>query len=173
VEQRSATLDAARGSQPNEIRPKHFYYSLPCMGSEKRSRECLLTTSTGQRIDLPSAGLSERFSTIPFEQRSARRSALHRNRPTALFVPHVFLTLKAPLGRCSTYNVRSRTQPYTKTGHSFQALGPQCLRHACATRLLYNGLSFIDIATFWASDTQSVNVYGQIEHPYAARGRSH
>ncbi len=53
-----------------------------------------------------------------------------------------------------------------KLGIASKHTGPQCLRHACATRLLHNGLSFIDIADFLGHrDTQSVNVYARVSPP--------
>jgi integrase/recombinase XerD len=50
-----------------------------------------------------------------------------------------------------------------KLGISSKHFGPQSLRHACATRLLHTGSSFIDIADFLGHrDTQSVNLYARL-----------
>lgn len=50
-----------------------------------------------------------------------------------------------------------------KLGISSKHTGPQSLRHTFATRLLQNGLSFVDIADFLGHrGTQSVNVYARV-----------
>jgi integrase/recombinase XerD len=93
----------------------------------------------------------------------ALRGYIDNARPYSSY-PQVFMTLKAPLRPLVAHTVsdvvRSRMR---KLGISSKHTGPQSLRHACATRLLQNGLSFVDIADFLGHrDTQSVNVYARL-----------
>jgi integrase/recombinase XerD len=107
----------------------------------------------------------EGFQQFPLsnELGAAIRRYIEKARPRCSF-PNVFMTLKAPfrplVGHTISEIVRSRMR---KMGIPSKHCGPQCLLHACATRLLYNGLSFINIADFLGHrDTQSVNVYARL-----------
>ena len=105
------------------------------------------------------------FQQFPLSEElaTALRGYIDNARPRSS-CPEVFMTLKAPLRPLVSHTVsdvvRSR---FRKLGISSKHTGPQSLRHACATRLLQNGLSFVDIADFLGHrDTQSVNVYARL-----------
>jgi integrase len=107
----------------------------------------------------------EGFQQFPLSEElaTALRCYIENARPRSS-CPQVFMTLKAPLRPLLAHTVsdvvRSRMR---KLGISSKHTGPQSLRHACATRLLHNGLSFVDIADFLGHrDTQSVNVYARL-----------
>jgi integrase len=93
----------------------------------------------------------------------AIRRYIENARPRCSF-PNVFISLKAPFRPLVTHSisdvVRSRMR---KLGILSRHCGPQCLRHACATRLLHAGASFLEIADFLGHrDTQHVNVYARV-----------
>jgi integrase/recombinase XerD len=105
------------------------------------------------------------FQQFPLSEElgTAIRLYIENARPRCPF-PNVFITLTAPYRPLVTHSisdvVRSRMR---RLGIPTKHCGPHCLRHACATRLLHKGLSFIEIADFLGHrDTQSVNVYARL-----------
>jgi len=107
----------------------------------------------------------EGFQQFPLskELSAAIRRYIEDARPRCSF-PNVFITLKAPYRPLVMHSmsdvVRSRMR---KLGILSKHCGPQCLRHACATRLLNTGTSFIEIADFLGHrDTHNVNVYARV-----------
>jgi integrase len=107
----------------------------------------------------------EGFQQFPLSEEvgTAIRLYIENARPRCSF-PSVFISLKAPFRPLVAHSisevVRSRMR---RLGIPSRHCGPQSLRHSCATRLLHQGLSFIDIADFLGHrDTQSVNVYARL-----------
>jgi integrase len=105
------------------------------------------------------------FQQFPLSKElgAAIRRYIETARPRCSF-PNVFISLKAPFRPLISHSisdvVRSRMR---KLGIPAKHCGPQCLRQACATRLLDTGASFIEIADFLGHrDTQNVNVYARV-----------
>jgi site-specific recombinase XerD len=78
--------------------------------------------------------------------------------------PNVFVTIRGPYHPLTSGAimsiVKSRMQ---KLGIHPRPSGPQSIRHACATRLLFNGASFPEIADFLGHrDCHSVGVYAKL-----------
>ena len=79
----------------------------------------------------------------------------------------VFLTLKAPhrpLSRGGLYHLASRV--LCARGLRLRHHGPHALRHACATRLLSQGLSFKDIGDHLGHrSADATAVYAKVDLP--------
>jgi integrase/recombinase XerD len=160
-------LDAARGSQPNEIRARALLLLFAVYGLRRSEAANLLLKDIDWAANRFTVRRAKRggFQQFPLSEElgTAIRRYTENARPRCSF-PHVFMTLNAPFRPLVAHTmsevVRSRMR---KLGIHSKHFGPQCLRHACATRLLHNGLSFIDIADFLGHrDTQSVNVYARL-----------
>jgi Site-specific recombinase XerD len=105
------------------------------------------------------------FQQFPLSKElgTAIRLYIEKARPRCS-IPNVFISLKAPFRPIVTHSisevVRGRMR---KLRIPSKHCGPQCLRHACATRLLDAGASFMEIADFLGHrDTQNVNVYARV-----------
>ncbi len=160
-------LDATRGSQPKEIRARALLMLFAVYGLRRSEAANLLLNDIDWAANRFTVRRAKRggFQQFPLSEElgTAIRRYIENARPPCSF-PHVFMSLQAPfrplLAHTMSEVVRSRMR---KMGISSKHCGPQCLRHACATRLLHNGLSFIDIADFLGHrDTQSVNVYARL-----------
>ena len=160
-------LDATRGSEPNEIRARALLLLFAMYGLRRSEAASILLTDIDWAANRFTVRRAKRegFHQFPLSEDlgTAIRRYIDNARPRCSF-PHVFISLKAPFRPLVAHSisdvVRSRMR---RLGIPSKHCGPQCLRHACATRLLHNGLSFIDIADFLGHrDTQSVNVYARL-----------
>lgn len=160
-------LEATRGSDPSDLRAKPLLLLFATYGLRRSEAANLLLTDIdwiASRFTVRRAK-REGFQQFPLSEElgTALRRYIETARPRSS-CPQVFMTLKAPLRPLVAHSVsdvvRSRMR---KLRISSKHTGPQSLRHACATRLLHNGLSFIDIADFLGHrDTQNVNVYARL-----------
>jgi integrase/recombinase XerD len=167
-------LDATRGSDPSDLRAKPLLLLFAMYGLRRSEAANLLLTDIDWAANRVTIRRAKRggLQQFPLSQElaTALRRYIENARPRSS-CPQVFMTLKAPIGPLVTHTmsevVRSRMR---KLGISSKHSGPQSLRHACATRLLHTGSSFIDIADFLGHpERQRLR---QIEHPYAARSCS-
>jgi integrase/recombinase XerD len=160
-------IEATQGSDPSDLRAKPLLLLFAMYGLRRSEAANLLLTD----IDWVAGRFTVRrakrggFQQFPLSKplATALRGYIENARPRSS-CPQVFMTLKAPLRPLVAHSmsdvVRSRMR---KLGISSKHTGPQSLRHTCATRLLHNGLSFVDIADFLGHrDTQSVNVYARL-----------
>ena len=160
-------LKATRGSNPSDLRARPLLLLFAMYGLRRSEAANLLLTDIDWVANRFTVRRAKREGCQQFplseELGSALRKYIEKARPR-LSCPQVFTTLKAPLGPLVAHTVsdvvRSRMR---NLGVSSKHTGPQSLRHACATRLLQNGLSFVDIADFLGHrDTQHVNVYARL-----------
>jgi integrase/recombinase XerD len=160
-------LKATRGTQPNELRAKALLLLFAVYGLRRSEAANLLLTDIDWAANRFTVRRAKRggFQQFPLceELSTAIRSYIENARPRCS-LPNVFISLKPPFEPLRAYAisdvVRSRMR---KLGISSKHTGPQCLRHACATRLLHNGSSFMEIADFLGHrDTQNVNVYARV-----------
>lgn len=160
-------LEATRGSDPSDLRAKPLLLLFAMYGLRRSEAANLLLTDIDWIANRFTVRRARRggFQQFPLSEElaTALRGYIDKARPRSS-CPQVFMTLKAPLRPLVAHTVsdvvRSRMR---KLGVSSKHTGPQSLRHACATRLLQNGLSFVDIADFLGHrDTQSVNVYARL-----------
>jgi integrase/recombinase XerD len=160
-------LKTTQGSDANNLRAKPLLLLFARYGLRRSEAANLLLTDIDWAANRFTVRRAKRggFQQFPLsaELATALRCYIENARPRSS-CPHVFMTLKAPLRPLLAHTVsevvRSRMR---KLGISSRHVGPQSLRHACATRLLHTGSSFIDIADFLGHrDTQSVNVYARL-----------
>jgi integrase/recombinase XerD len=160
-------LAATRGSEPTDLRAKALLLLFAMYGLRRSEAANLLLTDIDWAANRFTVRRAKRegFQQFPLSEDlgTAIRLYVENARPRCSF-PNVFISLKAPFRPLVTHSisdvVRSRMR---RLGIPSKHCGPQCLRHACATRLLHQGLSFIDIADFLGHrDTQSVNVYARL-----------
>jgi integrase/recombinase XerD len=160
-------LKTTRGSDPSDLRAKPLLLLFAMYGLRRSEAANLLLTDIDWVANRFTVRRAKRGGFQQFPLSKALATALRRYieeaRPRSS-CPQVFMTLKAPLGPLVAHTmsdaVRSRMR---KLGISSKHTGPQSLRHTCATRLLRNGLSFVDIADFLGHrGTQSVNVYARV-----------
>ena len=160
-------LEATQGSDPSDLRAKPLLLLFAMYGLRRSEAANLLLTDIDWIANRFTVRRAKRggFQQFPLSEElaTALRGYIDNARPRSSS-PQVFMTLKAPLRPLVAHTVsevvRSRMR---KLGVSSRHTGPQSLRHACATRLLQNGLSFVDIADFLGHrDTQSVNVYARL-----------
>jgi site-specific recombinase XerD len=160
-------LETTQGSDPSDLRAKPLLLLFAMYGLRRSEAANLLLTDIDWVANRFTVRRAKRggFQQFPLSETlaTALRSYIENARPRSS-CPQVFMTLKAPLGPLVAHTVsdvvRSRMR---KLGISSKHTGPQSLRHTCATRLLHNGLSFVDIADFLGHrDTQSVNVYARL-----------
>jgi site-specific recombinase XerD len=160
-------LEATRGSDPSDLRSKPLLLLFAVYGLRRSEAANLLLSDIDWVANRFTVRRAKRggFQQFPLSEElaTALRGYIDSARPRSS-CPQVFMTLKAPLRPLVAHTVsevvRSRLR---KLGVSSKHTGPQSLRHACATRLLQNGLSFVDIADFLGHrDTQSVNVYARL-----------
>jgi integrase/recombinase XerD len=160
-------LEATQGSDPSDLRAKPLLLLFARYGLRRSEAANLLLTDIDWVANRFTVRRAKRggFQQFPLNEElaTALRAYIDNARPRSP-CPQVFMTLKAPLRPLVAHTVsdvvRSRMR---KLGISSKHTGPQSLRHACATRLLQNGLSFVDIADFLGHrDTQSVNVYARL-----------
>jgi integrase/recombinase XerD len=78
--------------------------------------------------------------------------------------PNVFVTIRGPYHPLNSNAIRSIVKSrMQKLGIHPRRSGPQSIRHACATRLLFKGASFPEIADFLGHrDCHSVGVYAKL-----------
>jgi integrase/recombinase XerD len=160
-------LASTRGSQPNEVRARALLFLFAIYGLRRSEAANLLLTDIDWAANRFTVRRAKRggFQQLPLSDEVGRpiRRYIENVRPHCSF-PNVFISLTAPfrplVARSMSDVVHSRMR---KLGISSKHIGPQCLRHACATRLLHTGSSFVDIADFLGHrDTQSVNVYARL-----------
>jgi integrase/recombinase XerD len=160
-------LDATRGSQPNEIRARALLVLFVMYGVRRSEAANLLLNDIDWAANRFTVRRAKREGCQQFplseDLGAAIRRYIENARPRCSF-PNVFISLKAPFRPLVSHSisdvVRSRMR---RLGIPSKHCGPQCLRHTCATRLLHNGLSFLDIADFLGHrDTQNVNVYARL-----------
>ena len=160
-------LKATRASEPSDLRAKPLLLLFSVYGLRRIEAANLLLTDIDWVANCFTVRRAKRggFQQFPLSEQlaTALRGYIDHARPRSSY-PQVFMTLKAPLRPLVAHTVsdvvRSRMR---KLGISSKHTGPQSLRHACATRLLQNGSSFVDIADFLGHrDTQSVNVYARL-----------
>jgi integrase/recombinase XerD len=160
-------LKTTQGSDSNDLRAKPLLLLFARYGLRRSEAASLLLTDIDWAANRFTVRRAKRggFQQFPLSQElaAALRRYIENARPRSS-CPQVFMTLKAPLRPLLAHTVsevvRSRMR---KLGISSPHAGPQSLRHACATRLLQSGSSFIDIADFLGHrDTQSVNVYARL-----------
>jgi integrase/recombinase XerD len=160
-------LETTQGSDPSDLRAKPRLLLFAMYGLRRSEAANLLLTDIDWVANRFTVRRAKRggFQQFPLSEAlaTALRGYIENARPRSS-CPQVFMTLKAPLGPLVAHTisevVRSRMR---KLGISSKHTGPQSLRHTCATRLLHNGLSFVDIADFLGHrDTQSVNVYARL-----------
>jgi len=160
-------LAATRGTEPTDLRAKALLLLFAMYGLRRSEAANLLLADidwVANRFTVRRAK-REGFQQFPLSEElgTAIRLYIENARPRCSF-SNVFISLKAPYRPLVTHSisdvVRSRMRGL---GIPSKHCGPQCLRHACATRLLHQGLSFIEIADFLGHrDTQSVNVYARL-----------
>jgi integrase/recombinase XerD len=160
-------LEAVRGSDPNDLRAKPLLLLYAVYGLRRSEAANLRLTDIDWAANRFTVRRAKRggFQQFPLSEELAKalRRYIENARPRSS-CPQVFMTLKAPLGPLLAHTVsevvRSRMR---KLGIPSKHFGPQSLRHACATRLLHTGSSFVEIADFLGHrDTQSVNVYARL-----------
>jgi integrase/recombinase XerD len=160
-------LAATRGSEPTDLRAKALLLLFAMYGLRRSEAANLLLTDIDWAANRFTVRRAKRegFQQFPLSEElgTAIRLYIENARPHCS-LPNVFICLKAPFRPLVTHSisevVRSRMR---RLGIPSRHWGPQCLRHACATRLLHKGLSFVDIADFLGHrDTQSVNVYARL-----------
>jgi integrase/recombinase XerD len=160
-------LAATRGSGPTDRRAKALLLLFAMYGLRRSEAANLLLTDIDWAANRFTVRRAKRegFQQFPLREEvgTAIRLYVENARPRCSF-QNVFISLKAPIRPLLAHSisevVRSRMR---RLGIPSKHCGPQCLRHACATRLLDKGLSFIDIADFLGHrDTQSVNVYARL-----------
>jgi integrase/recombinase XerD len=160
-------LETTVGSDPSDLRAKPLLLLFAMYGLRRSEAANLLLTDidwVGNRFTVRRAKRGG-FQQFPLSKAlaTALRRYIENARPRSS-CPQVFMTLKPPLRQLVAHSmsdvVRSRMR---KLGISSKHTGPQSLRHTFATRLLQNGLSFVDIADFLGHrGTQSVNVYARV-----------
>jgi integrase/recombinase XerD len=160
-------LETTQGSDPSDVRAKPLLLLFAIYGLRRSEAANLLLTDIDWVANRFTVRRAKRggFQQFPLSKAlaTALRDYIENARPCSS-CRQVFMTLKAPLRPLAAHTisdvVRSRMR---KLGISSKHTGPQSLRHTCATRLLHDGLSFVDIADFLGHrDTQSVNVYARI-----------
>jgi integrase/recombinase XerD len=160
-------LEKTQGSDPSDLRAKPLLLLFAMYGLRRIEAANLLLTDIDWVANRFTVRRAKRggFQQFPLSKAlaTALRSYIENARPRSS-CPQVFMTLKAPLRPLVAHTisdvVRSRMR---KLDISSKHTGPQSLRHTCATRLLHNGLSFVDIADFLGHrGTQSVNVYARL-----------
>jgi integrase/recombinase XerD len=160
-------LKTTRGADSSNLRAKPLLLLFARYGLRRSEASNLLLTDIDWAANRFTVRRAKRggFQQFPLsdELATALRRYIENARPRTSF-PQVFMTLKAPLRPLVSHTmsdvVRSRMR---KLGIPSRHVGPHSLRHACATRLLNTGSSFIDIADFLGHrDTQSVNVYARL-----------
>jgi site-specific recombinase XerD len=160
-------LKATRGSGPSDLRARPLLLLFAVYGLRRSEAANLLLTDIDWVANRFTVRRAKRggFQQFPLSEElgTALRKYIENARPRSSS-PRVFMALKAPLRPLVAHTVsdvvRSRMR---KLGISSKHAGPQSLRHACASRLLQNGLSFVDIADFLGHrDTQHVNVYARL-----------
>jgi len=160
-------LETTRGSKPNDLRAKPLLLLFALYGLRRSEATNLLLTDIDWTSNRFTVRRAKRGGFQQFPLSAELATALHRYIESARphsSCPKVFMTLKAPIGPLLAHSVsdvvRSRMR---KLSISSKHVGPQSLRHACATRLLHTGSSFNDIADFLGHrDTQSVNLYARL-----------
>jgi integrase/recombinase XerD len=160
-------LETTQGSDASDLRAKPLLLLFAMYGLRRSEAANLLLTDidwVANRFTVRRAK-REGFQQFPLSEdlATALRDYIENARPRSP-CPQVFMTLKAPLRPLVAHTisdvVRSRMR---KLGISSKHTGPQSLRHTCASRLLQDGLPFVDIADFLGHrDTQSVNVYARL-----------
>lgn len=160
-------LDAPPGSEPADLRAKALLLLFAMYGLRRSEAGNLLLTDIDWAANRFTVRRAKRegFQQFPLSEElgTAIRRSIESARPRCPF-PNIFISLKAPFRPLLMHSisevVRSRMR---RLGIPSRHYGPQSLRHACATRLLHKGLSFVDIADFLGHrDTQSVNVYARL-----------
>jgi integrase/recombinase XerD len=160
-------LKATQGSHHGDLRARPLLLLFAMYGLRRSEAANLLLTDIDWVANRFTVRRAKRrgFQQFPLsnELAGALRGYIENARPHSSCL-EVFMTLKAPIRPLVAHTVsevvRSRMR---KLGISSKHTGPHSLRHACATRLLRNGLSFVDIADFLGHrDTQSVNVYARL-----------
>jgi site-specific recombinase XerD len=159
-------LRAARGQTPNDLRAKALLVLFTMYGLRRSEAANLLLNDIDWAANRFTVRRAKRggFQQFPLSKElgAAIRSYIENARPNCS-CPNVFISLKAPFRPLVTHSisevVRSRMR---KLGIPSKHCGPQCLRQACASRLLHAGSSFTEIADFLGHrDTQSLNVYAR------------
>jgi integrase/recombinase XerD len=160
-------LETTQGSDPSDLRAKPLLLLFAMYGLRRSEAANLLLTDIDWVANRFTVRRAKRggFQQFPLSKALAKalRGYIENARPRSS-CPQVFMTLKAPLGPLVAHSisdvVRSRMR---KLDISSKHTGPQSLRHTCATRLLHNGMSFVDIADFLGHrGTQSVNIYARL-----------
>jgi len=160
-------LETTVGSDPSDLRAKPLLLLFAMYGLRRSEAANLLLTDIDWVANRFTVRRAKRGGFQQFPLSKALATALRRyieNARPRSSCPQVFMTLKPPLRQLVAHSmsdvVRSRMR---KLGISSKHTGPQSLRHTFATRLLQNGLSFVDIADFLGHrGTQSVNVYARV-----------
>jgi len=160
-------LAATRGVEPADLRAKALLLLFAVYGLRRSEAANLLLTDidwASNRFTVRRAK-REGFQQFPLSPKlgAAIRLYVENARPRCSF-PNVFISLNAPFRPLVADSVSEVVSSrMRRLGIPSRHSGPQCLRHACATRLLHMGLSFIDIADFLGHrDTQSVNLYARL-----------
>lgn len=160
-------LEATRGSDPSDLRARPLLLLFAVYGLRRSEAVNLLLKDIDWAAHCFTVRRAKREGPqqFPLSEELARalRAYIEKVRPRTSH-PQIFMTLKAPIQPLDAHSVsdvvRSRMR---RLGISAKHTGPHSLRHACASRLLENGLSFIEIADFLGHrDTQSVNVYARV-----------
>jgi integrase/recombinase XerD len=164
VEVRKLLRSAAKGSTPVELRANAILHLLAIYGlrSSEVSRLKLIDfdwryeTFTVQRSK---RGGMQRYP-IQFEVGEAILKYLKYGRPKTNY-PEVFVTAHVPHRALSAGPVWRSVGPRMRhLGIKSAHIGPHCLRHACAMRLLNKGLSMKEIADFLGHrDTATIAIY--------------
>jgi len=161
-------LDTTKGKGPNDLRARPLLLLFAMYGLRRSEAANLLLQNIDWVANRFTVRRAKREGCQVFplseELAEALRAYIETARPRTSH-PHVFMTMKAPLRPLVAHSVsdvvRSRMR---RLQISSKHTGPQSLRHACATRLLHEGLSFIDIADFLGHrNTQNVNVYARVD----------
>jgi integrase/recombinase XerD len=160
-------LAATRGSKPTDLRAKALILLFAMYGLRRSEAANLLLADIDWATNRFTVRRAKRggFQQFPLSEELGKAILLYIEgaRPRCSF-PNVFISLKTPFRPIVTHAISDVVlSRMRRLGISSKHCGPQCLRHACATRLLHKGLSFVDIADFLGHrNTQTVNVYARL-----------
>ena len=169
-------LVATRGSQPRNLRAKALLLLFARYGLRSSEASNLLLADIDWAAGRFTVRRAKRggFQQFPLSEElgTALRRYIEEARPRRS-IPQVFLSLNPPFRPLEPHAISNHVGHRMRTlGIASNHCGPHALRHACATRLLHEGLSFFDIADFLGHrDVQNVNVYARLSPTMFARSQ--
>jgi integrase/recombinase XerD len=161
-------VDATAGNRPIAIRDHAILMLLAVYGVRSGEVARLQITDIDWQRETITFARSKMAGTHSFPLSPSVGAAIIRYlkevRPKSLH-PHVFLTRRAPVGPISNgamWAVVSRQ--LRKRAPSLKHHGPHSLRHACATRLINQGLSLKEIGDHLGHrDVEATRIYAKVD----------